>query len=171
MIKANINDILRGGFELESKIEAQDVSDEKNDYLKFTEAISLDLTFDLTFDQGEESTIVVKTKAHGRFTSYCSRCLKEISGVVDKEFFLDFQITQKQEELEIDDDIRQEFIASLPISVICNVEEQVGNQNNGITLDDSSLEEKEKCKQANFKASDAGLDETGDGTYQPFANL
>ena len=65
------------------------------------------------------NTVLAKTKVHGKYRSACARCLAEIERDWNGNFLFDFAVDKQTEAVELDEDIRQEVLLSLPPRVLC----------------------------------------------------
>lgn len=98
-----------------------------------TEAIPLEL-FDLGDQEGirflgplsasahadkVDNSVLVKVHMHGRHRSPCCRCLETVEEDWDRDFVFDYPVSRDTEAVELDEDIRQEVILSLPQRILC----------------------------------------------------
>ncbi len=114
-MKVYVKDIRSGGIEVTGKILAEVVGERKEDLLKFVD--SLDVRANLEWF---EDSILAHIEVTGKYFSNCSRCLEDIEGNLYKNFDLDFEVERNTESIELEEDIRQEIILSLPRRILCS---------------------------------------------------
>lgn len=113
-MKISIKDIRPEGLEVADKIPL--------DILGLTEREGLQFISPLHVQARAEkikNAVLVKTTLDGRYTSFCSRCLKEIERDWAGRFSFDFPVDRNTEFIEMDEDIRQEVLLHLPQRILC----------------------------------------------------
>ncbi len=69
--------------------------------------------------QKVDNSVLVKVHMHGRHRSPCCRCLEMVEEDWDRDFAFDYPVSRDTEAVELDEDIRQEVILSLPQRILC----------------------------------------------------
>jgi len=109
-----IKDIRPGGIEVAGKLSAEVIGERKEDLLKFVDPLDVKARLERI-----EETILAHIGVTGKYSSSCSRCLEAVESNWHKNFDLDFEIERKTKSIELEEDIRQEIILSLPRRVLC----------------------------------------------------
>jgi len=148
-MKVYIKDIRSEGIELHYKIAAESIGLTPDDILQFIKPIDVYAKVERV-----EKTVLSKTKVSSRYKSFCCRSLVDVERDWSEEFVLDFEIKRDTEYIELDEDIRQEVILSLPIRVLSDEE-----------IKKEAVEHREIIRK--FQQSD----KKAVRTYQPFADL
>ena len=115
-MKIVINQIPPDGLSVEDTIIAQRLNLESKD-IEFTTPIyvkakAVKITNALTVD--------MELKA--KFNLNCSRCLEKVGLNLDKKQRINFQISPRQDSVDLDDDIRQELILGFPVKPLCSAD-------------------------------------------------
>jgi len=84
--------------------------------------------------------VLTAVTAGSRYASVCCRCLKEVKRNWTAEFTLIFDVEKGREFIEMDEDIRQEFILNLPSRILCQ------DSCRGLCVDCGANLNKESCK-------------------------
>ncbi|HLF17585.1 MAG TPA: hypothetical protein VI749_01665 [Candidatus Omnitrophota bacterium] len=149
-MKIYIKDVRLEGIRVEYQIPSEAIGLAPGEYLQFIKPVQVYAQVDLVND-----TLLCKTTVKSRYKSSCCRTLVDVERDWSQEFLLDFEIKRSTEFIELDDDIRQEIILSLPVRVLC---------------DEEMAKEKESEKEASLDESPSGP-LSKQKTYRPFENL
>jgi len=149
-MKIFIKEIKPEGNEIDYDIDIEDVGLVQQDFLYLIEPLHVSARVERV-----ENTVLLKAKVNSRYKSYCSRTMVDVERDFSSEFLLDFPINKDIEFIELNEEIRQEVILSLPTKVLSDEE---------IRKD----KELEKAPVGN-EISQIGPEE--ERTYLPFADL
>ena len=150
MIRVYLKDIGPAGKTVEAAITSSEIGLGEKEYLYFPKPISIKAEL-----KNFSGTVIVNVSAVGRFHSVCARSSEEIERDWKEDFTLDFEVDRNTEFIEIGEDIRQEIILRLPVTVLSDKEQKKADKEN------KARENK------NFTMQE----KPEDGTYQPFLNL
>lgn len=142
MKKIRVKDIRSEGLQVSDTILPTTIGLKKEDCLSFTEP--LEITAEL---ERIDSSVLADTDVHGHYESFCSRCLEPIISDWHNHFQLDFEVDKNTEFIDLEDDIRQEILVSLPTQVWCKKDCQGLCKSCGANLN------KEKCRCSKVKKS------------------
>src|SRR3989338_4064190 len=95
MKKINVREIKPEGLELKDKIDSKVIGLEKEDPLKFTGPIEVEVAVEKI-----NSIVLAKTKVQGKFITTCARCLEPIERTWDEKYFLDVPVTKTTEYID-----------------------------------------------------------------------
>ena len=114
-MKIFIHSIPEEGIHLQDKIPSDFIAKMEDGSFEFLGPLSLDAKIDRA-----EDTVLARIQARGLYQSFCARCLEKIENQWRKKIELDFAIDKNTEFIEMDEDIRQEIILSLPVRILCS---------------------------------------------------
>ncbi len=146
MEKIKVRDIREGGIRIEDTIDPSIFELTQQDYLQLIQPVSVKARL-----RKFETTVLTEIDVATRFTCKCYRTLEQLERDWSDSFTLDYELEPQQEELDLQDDIRQEIILRLPTRV----------------LSDKADEKVEVAE----TASTEDEDERPDNTYRPFEGL
>ncbi|MCM8792265.1 MAG: DUF177 domain-containing protein [Candidatus Omnitrophica bacterium] len=66
------------------------------------------------------NVVLVEMELNSRFHTLCSRCLKDIELPLKRYLKLNYKVEEKQQYIDLDEDIREEIILSYPFKFLCN---------------------------------------------------
>jgi len=113
-VKIKVKDILPEGIEVSDHIPAATIGLTQKDEGYFAAPLEVQAKVSRV-----NSTVLAKTKVHGKYRSVCARCLAEIERDWNGNFLFDLAVEKQTEAVELDEDIRQEVLLNLPPRVLC----------------------------------------------------
>ena len=112
-MKITLKDITDEGLEFMEVVKAENIGLLEED-LKCLSPLTIRVTAARV-----ENTILVKTEVQGKYAFFCARCLEPIEYSNHQIFDFDYLVGKGREFIELDEDIRQEMIISIPARVLC----------------------------------------------------
>ena len=113
-MKIKVKDILPEGSEVGGQIAPELIGLTPQDEGHFITSLDVQARISRVKD-----TVLAKTRIHGRYRSACARCLADVDQDWNGNFIFDFAVDKQTEAVELDEDIRQEVLVTLPPRVLC----------------------------------------------------
>lgn len=108
-------DIKADGLKLTQTFPSDFIDERNDDQLVFEDGLVVNVVVNHVDD-----LIVVRVHVDAGFTAACSLCLKPAKKAFTKDFDLEFEVDHTTEKLDICEDLRQEILLSLPMTIHCS---------------------------------------------------
>lgn len=147
MMKIDIRKIRPEGMDLEYEIPAESIGLTEEDYVRFISPLYVKAHLSRAKD-----AVLARISVKGRFTAVSSRTKIDVEKDWKSDFSLEIPVDAETLFIDLDDEIRQEVIMSLPMRVLADGEENLNDFEEAEFGEEFDEDEK-------------------DGTYEPFADL
>ena len=135
MIKIHLKDISPEGIVVNQQIATEVMELTDKDPVQVVAPLKVQAKVERIGD-----TVLAHTDVHTSYHAFCYRCLEDIEHEWTENFILDFLIPSHPEFIDLEEDIRQEMILSIPERMLCVPECK------GICPGCGANLNKEKCK-------------------------
>lgn len=113
-MKVYIRQIRPGGIERDESFPVEAIGQARQDEARFLLPLQVKARITRAGDE-----VLAKITAASRYESCCCRCLEEVKRDWTADFTLAFDVEKTTEFIEMDEDIRQEIVLSLPAHILC----------------------------------------------------
>ena len=113
-MKVYIRQIRPEGIELDESFPVEAIGLTRQDNVRFLFPLKAKAKITRADDE-----VLARITAASRYETFCGRCLEEVERDWTADFTLVFDTDKTTEFIEMDEDIRQEIILSLPARVLC----------------------------------------------------
>ena len=110
----HLKDIKRNGIDVEGSISEEQIGLSKEDYIHFVSPVMVRAKVERV-----NETVLAKGKTEAEYASYCSKCLSPLKGPWQEDFLIDIEILDGMDMINLGEEIRQEVILNLPMSLQC----------------------------------------------------
>lgn len=117
MDKIKVRDIPESGIDIEDSIDLECFEQSGQEFVRLIRPVRVHANI-RRFD----ATVISEVRIDTRYESKCYRSLEDVTRDWSVRFELDYELEDKQEELDLEDDIRQEVILRLPTRVLSDAE-------------------------------------------------
>ena len=113
-MRIRVKDVKREGIEVRGELASEAIGERPTDELRFLAPLHISARVERV-----DLTLLVHVRMEGRYHCVCYRCLQDVEATWHRKFDLDFALQRQTEFVELDEDLRQEVILSLPMRVLC----------------------------------------------------
>ena len=113
-MRIRVKDVKQEGIEVQGQLASEAIGERATDELRFLAPLRVEARVERV-----DLTLLVHVRMEGRYHCVCYRCLEDVEATWRREFDLDFALQRHTEFVELDEDLRQEVILSLPMRVLC----------------------------------------------------
>ena len=114
MIKIHLKDIGPEGIVIDQQIATEVMELTDKDPVQVVAPLKVQAKVERIGD-----TVLAHTDVQTRYHALCYRCLEDIEHEWSENFILDFLIASHPEFIDLEEDIRQEMILSIPERMLC----------------------------------------------------
>lgn len=113
-LKIKIKDIQSSGLKESLQVAAKDLGLEGTDDVHFLDPVKVDFNLEKV-----SNMVLANVKVIAKISTICGRCLEEVREELKENLEFNFSIDQRDDFIDLTEDIRQEMVMDIPVRVLC----------------------------------------------------